>query len=165
MRSIPAPLAVTWFQCVVTSAILYVLGELGRGAPEGSFFAQFPVASFDYKLATSRSVAMLSLVFVGMITFNNLSLKYVEVSFYNVARSLTIVFNVALTYVMLGESTSGCLRASAVDAFSHGFQVTVVEECCFDRCLLTHKINLFDMHHKYADVMRADKVVAHLDSL
>jgi GDP-fucose transporter C1 len=104
--SIPAPLAVTWFQCVVTSAILYALGELGRGAPEGTFFAQFPAASFDYKLATSRSVAMLSLVFVGMITFNNLSLKYVEVSFYNVARSLTIVFNVALTYAMLGESTS-----------------------------------------------------------
>lgn len=41
-----------------------------------------------------------------MITFNNLSLKYVEVSFYNVARSLTIVFNVALTYAMLGEATS-----------------------------------------------------------
>jgi len=67
--------------------------------------------------------------------------------------------------IMLGESTSGCLRASAVDAFSHGFQVTVVEECCFDRCLLTHKINLFDMHHKYVDVMHADKVVAHLDGL
>ena len=67
--------------------------------------------------------------------------------------------------IMLGESTSGCLRASAVDAFSHGFQVTVVEECCFDRCLLTHKINLFDLHHKYADVMRADRVIAHLDSL
>jgi GDP-fucose transporter C1 len=104
--SIPAPLAVTWFQCVVTSAILYGLGELGRGAPEGSFFAQFPAATFDYKLATSKGLSMLSLVFVGMITFNNLSLKYVEVSFYNVARSLTIVFNVALTYAMLGEATS-----------------------------------------------------------
>lgn len=104
--SIPAPLAVTWFQCVVTSGILWALGELGRTAPEGTFFSQFPVASFDVKLATSRSVALLSLVFVGMITFNNLSLKYVEVSFYNVARSLTIVFNVALTYAMLGEATS-----------------------------------------------------------
>lgn len=42
-----------------------------------------------------------------MITFNNLCLKYVEVSFYNVARSLTIVFNVVLTYFMLGQTTSG----------------------------------------------------------
>ena len=104
--SIPAPLAVTWFQCVVTSAILWALGEVGRRAPEGTFFSQFPAATFDLKLATSKSVALLSLVFVGMITFNNLSLKYVEVSFYNVARSLTIVFNVVLTYLMLGETTS-----------------------------------------------------------
>jgi hypothetical protein len=40
----------------------------------------------------------------------------------------------------------------------------VVEECCFDRSLLSHKVNLFDMHHKYADVMHTDEVVAHLAS-
>ena len=48
----------------------------------------------------------LSIIFVGMITFNNLCLKYVEVSFYNVARSLTIVFNVALSQIILGSTTS-----------------------------------------------------------
>ena len=67
--------------------------------------------------------------------------------------------------VMCGESTSGCLRASAVDAYSHGFHVTVVEECCFDRHELSHKVNLFDLHHKYADVMKIGEVVAHLDGL
>jgi len=41
-----------------------------------------------------------------MITFNNLCLKYVEVSFYNVARSLSIVFNVIFTYLFLGNTTS-----------------------------------------------------------
>ena len=65
--------------------------------------------------------------------------------------------------VMIGESTSGCLRASAVDAYSHGFHVTIVEECCFDRSLISHQINLFDLHHKYADVMHVDEVVAHLE--
>merc|ERR1712125_34522 len=45
-------------------------------------------------------------VFVGMITFNNLCLKFVEVSFYNVARSLTIVFNVFFSRVLLGIPTS-----------------------------------------------------------
>ena len=119
--SIPAPLAVTWFQCVVTAAILWALGEAGRRAPEGSFFAQFPAASFDTKVASSRSVALLSLIFVGMITFNNLSLKYVEVSFYNVARSLTIVFNVALTYAMLGETTSKRVLASLAVVISGFF--------------------------------------------
>ena len=43
--------------------------------------------------------------------------------------------------------------------------VVLVEECCFDRSLLSHKVNLFDLHHKYADVMRVDEVVAHLDGL
>ena len=65
--------------------------------------------------------------------------------------------------VMFGESTSGCLRASAVDAYSHGFHVTLVEESCYDRSLISHKINLFDLHHKYADVMHVDDVVAALE--
>lgn len=66
------------------------------------------------------------------------------------------------TVIMCGESTSGCLRASAVDAHSHGFHVVVVEEGCFDRSLLSHKVNLFDLHHKYADVMHVDEIVAEL---
>ena len=45
-------------------------------------------------------------MFVGMIAFNNLCLKYVSVSFYMVVRSLTTVFNVMLTYVFFGEKTS-----------------------------------------------------------
>ncbi len=64
--------------------------------------------------------------------------------------------------IMIGESTSGCLRASAVDAYSHGFHVVVVEECCFDRSELSHKVNLFDLHHKYADVMSVERVVGEL---
>jgi maleamate amidohydrolase len=66
------------------------------------------------------------------------------------------------TLIVCGESTSGCVRASAVDAFSYGFHVVLVEECCFDRSILSHKVNLFDMHHKYTDVMHVDDVIAHL---
>lgn len=55
--------------------------------------------------------------------------------------------------IVCGESTSGCVRASVVDAYSYGFHTVVVEECCFDRSPLSHKVNLFDLHHKYADVM------------
>jgi maleamate amidohydrolase len=67
--------------------------------------------------------------------------------------------------IVCGESTSGCVRASAVDAYSHGFHVTLVEECCFDRSTLSHKVNLFDMHHKYADVLHVDEVVGHLEGM
>jgi maleamate amidohydrolase len=66
------------------------------------------------------------------------------------------------TLIVCGESTSGCVRASAVDGYSHGYHVVLVEECCFDRSALSHKVNLFDMHHKYADVMHVDEVIAHL---
>jgi nicotinamidase-related amidase len=67
--------------------------------------------------------------------------------------------------IMCGESTSGCLRASVVDAFSNGYHVVVVEECCFDRSLLSHKVSLFDLHHKYADVCHVDEVVAALEAM
>jgi len=66
------------------------------------------------------------------------------------------------TLIVCGESTSGCVRASAVDGYSHGYHVVLAEECCFDRSALSHKVNLFDMHHKYADVMHVDEVIAHL---
>jgi nicotinamidase-related amidase len=67
--------------------------------------------------------------------------------------------------IVCGESTSGCVRASVVDAYSSGFHVSIVEECTYDRAELTHKVNLFDLHHKYADVMHIDEVVAHLDGM
>ena len=66
---------------------------------------------------------------------------------------------------MCGESTSGCVRASVVDAYSNGFHVTIVEQCTYDRSALIHKVNLFDLHHKYADVMQLEEVVAHLDGM
>ncbi len=65
--------------------------------------------------------------------------------------------------IVCGESTSGCVRASVVDSYSNGIHTTVAEECVFDRSELSHKVNLFDMHHKYADVMRVDDIVKHLD--
>jgi len=67
--------------------------------------------------------------------------------------------------ISFGESTSGCVRASVVDGYSDGFKMTVVEECTFDRSWLSHKVNLFDLHHKYADVMHVGQVLSHLEEL
>ena len=50
-------------------------------------------------------------------------------------------------------------------AYSYGFHNVVVEECTYDRSLIIHKVNLFDLHHKYADVMHVEEVLAHLDGL
>jgi maleamate amidohydrolase len=60
--------------------------------------------------------------------------------------------------IVCGESTSGCVRASCVDAYSLGYHVSIVEETVFDRSSLSHKVNLFDMHHKYCDVMKLEEV-------
>jgi maleamate amidohydrolase len=60
--------------------------------------------------------------------------------------------------IVCGESTSGCVRASCVDAYSLGYHVSIVEETVFDRSMLSHKVNLFDLHHKYADVMTLNEV-------
>ena len=60
--------------------------------------------------------------------------------------------------IVCGESTGGCVRASCVDAYSLGYHVSIAEECVFDRSPLSHKVNLFDLHHKYSDVMKLDEV-------
>jgi len=110
--SIPAPLFVTWYQCVVTCCICDALGRIGtytRSSPPStkaawlSHFDKYHVPSYQAKIGIK--VLPLSLIFVGMITFNNLCLQYVEVSFYNVARSLTIVFSVVFTYLILQQAT------------------------------------------------------------
>jgi nicotinamidase-related amidase len=55
--------------------------------------------------------------------------------------------------VVVGESTSGCVRASVVDAYSLGFDVVVVDGGVFDRSPLSHSMSLFDLHLKYATVV------------
>lgn len=80
----------------------------------------FMLQDFELDTDKAKQVLPLSLVFVGMVTFNNLCLKYVEVSFYNVARSLTLVFNLILSRYLLGEWTSRSLLVS-VSAVVIGF--------------------------------------------
>ena len=55
--------------------------------------------------------------------------------------------------LIVGESTSGCVRSSVVEAWSLGYPVAVVADCVFDRSDLAHKASLFDMHLKYATVV------------
>lgn len=92
-----------------------------RASNKLSFWNQFP--RYDYSLPIARKTFVLSVLFVGMITFNNICLQYVEVSFYNVARSLTIVFNVIFTYFILKETTSW-LTCSTLAIVVLGFVVS-----------------------------------------
>ena len=63
------------------------------------------------------------------------------------------------TLIVAGESTSGCVRASVVEAAAYRYRVQIVEECVFDRHEATHALNLFDMHMKYADVVPLEQAL------
>lgn len=69
------------------------------------------------------------------------------------------------TVIVTGMVTSGCVRATAVDAFSHNYAVLIPEECCGDRSRISHKVNLFDLHHKYATVQPVTDTLAYLRSV
>lgn len=57
------------------------------------------------------------------------------------------------TAIITGMTTSGCVRATALDAFQHNYRVLIPYECCADRSQVSHKVSLFDLHMKYADVV------------
>ena len=68
------------------------------------------------------------------------------------------------TCVIAGLTTSGCVRASALDALCHGFAPLVVADACGDRDRATHDANLFDLAAKYADVIGSDEALAYLQA-
>lgn len=69
------------------------------------------------------------------------------------------------TLIITGVTTSGCVRATCVDAMSYGFAPIVVADACGDRHEAPHKANLFDMNAKYADVVDERTVIEHLNGL
>jgi len=66
------------------------------------------------------------------------------------------------TVIMVGCSTSGCIRASAVDGMQHGFRVIVPRECVGDRAPGPHEASLFDIDGKYGDVVGVAEALAYL---
>ena len=69
------------------------------------------------------------------------------------------------TVVVTGASTSGCVRATALDALQHGYRVIVPREAVGDRNPAAHEANLYDLDTKYADVVSVDETLAYLASL
>ena len=68
------------------------------------------------------------------------------------------------TLVVTGGTTSGCVRATVVDAFSYNFPVLVVEDAVFDRGEISHAVNLFDLDQKYANVVTSAEARAYFEA-
>ena len=67
--------------------------------------------------------------------------------------------------IVVGTTTSGCVRATTVDAFSNNYRVAVVEDACFDRADISHAVSLLDLHAKYADVVTSDDILVFIEGL
>lgn len=67
--------------------------------------------------------------------------------------------------LLAGTTTSGCVRAAAVDTFSHYYPCFVIEECTFDRFQLSHLVNLFDINAKYGTVISLEEALRYINEL
>ncbi|MXZ94714.1 MAG: isochorismatase family protein [Acidimicrobiaceae bacterium] len=85
--------------------------------------------------------------------------------FFGTELAALLVYDRVDTVVVTGLTTSGCVRATAVDAFQYNFDVVIPFECVADRSQISHKVNLLDLHMKYADVAPLDHVIDWLNSL
>ncbi|MDQ0393341.1 isochorismatase family protein [Labrys monachus] len=86
-------------------------------------------------------------------------------AFFGTSLASTLTANRIDSVLLTGLTTSGCVRATCVDAMSHGFIPIVIEDACGDRAIEPHKANIFDMSAKYADVIDACAAIAYLGEL
>jgi nicotinamidase-related amidase len=90
--------------------------------------------------------------------------KYAS-AFFGTSLAATLTAAGVDTLLITGCTTSGCVRASAVDSCQNGFRTIVVKECVGDRAQPPHEANLFDIDAKYGDVVTLEETLAYLQSL
>ena len=86
-------------------------------------------------------------------------------SFFGTTLAATLTAMGVDTLLITGLSTSGCVRATALDACQNGFLPFVVREACGDRHPGPHEANLFDLQAKYAEVISETEAIAHISAL
>jgi nicotinamidase-related amidase len=88
--------------------------------------------------------------------------KYFASAFFGTTLASVLASAGADTVVVTGASTSGCVRATALDAMQHGYRVVVPREAVGDRSQAAHEANLYDLDTKYADVVSVGDVLSEL---
>lgn len=86
-------------------------------------------------------------------------------AFFGTALSSFLAASGCDSLIVTGASTSGCVRATVVDALQHGYRPIVPREAVGDRNPAAHEANLYDIDAKYGDVVSLDDVLAHLEEL
>lgn len=83
-------------------------------------------------------------------------------AFFGTSLHSLLTFERVDTTIIVGCTTSGCVRATAVDALQYGYRVVVPKQCVGDRSQKAHEANLYDIQTKYGDVVSVDEVISHI---
>lgn len=143
--------------------VMYAQGER-TGAQEGARYTdKIPSLAADYNLPGSRGAQI-----VEPLTpepNDVIIYKRFPSIFFGTNLVTQLVNAGADTLIVVGCTTSGCVRGTVVDGMSYGFRCVVPEDCVWDRGEASHAINLFDIAQKYADVMPLDDLLPVLDDI
>ncbi|NRB34383.1 MAG: isochorismatase family protein [Rhodobacteraceae bacterium] len=130
------------------------------GADGGAFYAKVPALScFDAGAETQKLAPPLAYTSDDIIIT-----KQYPSAFFGTSLAATLQWLKIDTLLLTGVTTSGCVRATCIDAISHGFVTLVVEDAVGDRAEDPHRANLFDMSAKYADLISTDAAIDYLNS-
>lgn len=86
-------------------------------------------------------------------------------AFFGTNLSSILTYDKIDTLILVGCSTSGCVRATAVDGLQHGYRVVVPEDCVGDRSQDAHQSNLYDIQTKYGDIVHSKTVIDYLENI
>ncbi len=142
---------------VILTNVSYHPGALDGGrffekaAPLRYFVQGNPMAAFANGLAPREDELVIT--------------KQYPSAFFGTSLASTLTAAGIDSVLLTGLTTSGCVRASCVDAMSHGFRTAVVADACGDRHKAPHDANLFDMNAKYADVVSEEEAETYLQRL
>jgi maleamate amidohydrolase len=159
-----------------TLAAIGRLLDVARRVPQlPIFFSTYSAAEFSFAWARWKGAALKHPAMRTERAFEiaeeitprageRVIVKTMPSAFFGTALASLLTYHGVDTLIIGGMVTSGCVRATAVDAFSHNYRVVLPEECVADRGELSHKVNLFDIHMKYGDVRPLRDVLTYLES-
>jgi maleamate amidohydrolase len=86
-------------------------------------------------------------------------------AFFGTPLASYLIYEGCDTAVITGMTTSGCVRATVVDAFQYNLRCVIPYECAADRSQISHQVSLFDMHMKYGDVVSLAETIAYIEKI
>jgi maleamate amidohydrolase len=87
--------------------------------------------------------------------------KKMPSAFFNTDLTNILISNQIDTVIIAGCTTSGCIRATAIDSFSYGFRTIIAKECVGDQGIDPHRANLFDIQNRYGDILSNNQIISH----